>query len=434
MASQILSLRVLPALCILACSLGRSIAANTTTTATSDLISAAYTISATTTSFSSTTLTATGTDENVILVEETGAAYLTDVTIIKTGDTTSSDDSSFTTLNAAIGVETNGTIYMYGCNITTDGLSANGLHTYEDGASAYLYDLYISATGDGSHGIYTAGGYIYAENLVCSTYDSKGSAIATDKGGGTIVVDTATVHTYGTQSALLYSTGNITVANMTGASAVAPAACIDGSNSFTITDSTISAGPELHGVFQVVSTVSSGTDDEAYVYVTGGSVAETRGTFGLIYVGNINAHIYLSSVEITITSGILANASADSEYGTSGANQGVAYITLTNEKNITGDVYVDDISTISLSLLSTTTYSGAINQDNSAGNATLYLDSESSWTVTGTSYLQGLVDEDESAGNIYSGGFTVYYNGSANAWLGNRTVELSGGGSLKPEP
>lgn len=61
-------------------------------------------------------------------------------------------------LNAAVAIQEDGTVYLYSCNITTNGLSANGLHTYEDGSDAYLYDLYLHAEGDGSHGIYTAGG------------------------------------------------------------------------------------------------------------------------------------------------------------------------------------------------------------------------------------------------------------------------------------
>lgn len=65
------------------------------------------------------------------------------MTLTKTGDTTSDDDSSFTDLNAAVGVETNGTVYITDSTITTNGLSANGLHTYGDGSTAYLSNVFI---------------------------------------------------------------------------------------------------------------------------------------------------------------------------------------------------------------------------------------------------------------------------------------------------
>ena len=92
------------------------------TSSTSSLpTTAAYYVSESTKTFADTTLTATGTDEAVIIVKETGVAILSDVTLIKTGNTTSSDDSSFTDLNAAVGLETNGTVYITDSNITTNG-------------------------------------------------------------------------------------------------------------------------------------------------------------------------------------------------------------------------------------------------------------------------------------------------------------------------
>ncbi|KAJ5355545.1 uncharacterized protein N7496_012757 [Penicillium cataractarum] len=273
----------------------------TSWSATATATEAAITISSTTSIVSDVYITATATDENAVVVEATGVAYLTDVTIYKTGDSSDDDDSSFTILNAAVGVKTYGTLYMYSSTIATDGGSANGLHTYEDGADVYLYDVTVSASGDGAHGISTAGGYIYGENLVITTEDQRGSAIATDNGGGTIVVDTATVYTYGSKSALVYSTGNITVSSLTGSASVAPACVIDDSNSFTLVDPDISSGTEEYGVFQIVSTGSTNSD-VAYAYVTGGSIAEIYGTYGLIDVGNIEAIVFLDDVSVTTES------------------------------------------------------------------------------------------------------------------------------------
>ncbi|KAJ5279589.1 hypothetical protein N7478_004961 [Penicillium angulare] len=233
---------------------------------------AAYYVSAKTTTFASTTPSATGTDENVIIVKETGTAYVIDSVIEKTGDTTESESSSFTDLNAAVGVETNGTTYIKDSKIITSGLSANGLHTYEDDSVAYLDNVCVHAEGDGSHGIYTAGGDIYGKNLIIKTYGGKGSAIATDRGGGLIVVENCDVYTYGSLSALVYSTGNITTTDLRGVSDIAPVACVDGSNSFTFNNPSIKSGSQMHGVFQIVSTASSSSslDSTVYAYVTGG--------------------------------------------------------------------------------------------------------------------------------------------------------------------
>lgn len=342
---------------------------------------AAYYVSGTTTTFASTALTATGTNEGVIIVRETGVAYVNDCTLIKTGDSTDDSESSFTALNAAVGVETYGTIYITDSNITTSGGSANAVHTYEDGSTVHLTNVYIHAEGDGSHGIYTGGGSMDGEDLEIYTYGGHGSSIATDSGGGLIMVEDSSVYTYGALSALVYSTGNITVTTLTGTADIAPAACIDGSNSFTLKDPAITSGTQNNGVFQIVSTSSSSnTDETAYAYVTGGSVAETCGTYGLIFVANIQAYVYLTDVDVTIESGILANITASSDWGTSGSNGGIAYIYLV-DLTVEGDIYIDDYSEVYIYLVGST-WTGAINPLDSLGTYSVSLDSSSTWTET----------------------------------------------------
>ncbi|KAJ5904622.1 hypothetical protein N7504_007005 [Penicillium tannophilum] len=356
-----------------------SSASASSTVSTATTTGGAVTVSGTTTTISDASLTATSTDESVVTVEETGVAYLTDCTIYKTGDSSDDDDSSFTDLNAAVGIETYGTLYLYSSTITTDGGSANGLHMYEDGSSAYLHDVTVSASGDGSHGIYTAGGYIYGENLVITTEDQRGSAIATDNGG-----------------------------DLTGTASVAPACVIDGANSFTLVDPVITSGTEEYGVFQIVST-GSGNTDVAYAYVTGGSVAETYGTYGVC--------------------GIFANVAANSEFGTPGSG-GTLTLELT-DVDISGVVTIDDISTAYL-ILTDSTWSDAINTDDTASNATVYLDSDSTWTLTADSYVTVITDDDTTVANIISAGFSIYYDSSYNTWLDGETIYLSGGGYLTP--
>lgn len=100
------------------------------------------------------------------------------------------------------------TTYITDSNITTNGRSANAVHTYEDGSVVHLTNVYILAEGDGSHGIYTGLGTVYRKDLEIYTYDGHGSAIATDSGGGLIVVEDSSAYTYGAHSDLVYSTGN----------------------------------------------------------------------------------------------------------------------------------------------------------------------------------------------------------------------------------
>ncbi|KAJ5689399.1 hypothetical protein N7462_003791 [Penicillium macrosclerotiorum] len=388
----------------------------------------ATTVSATTTTITSTTLTATATDESVLLVEASGVAYLTNVIIVKTGDASDDTSPSSTNLNAAIGVADPGTVYLTDCTITTDGVGANPLKLYEDGSYAYVYNLEVTARGDYAHGVYAAGGYIYGENVTVTTYNTSGSAIATDSNAGTIYIKTATAYTYGAKSALVYSTGNITVEDLTGSTYEASGCVIDGSNSWTLVNPDISAAPTAYGVFETRGT-GERLSSPATMTVNGGSVAETRGDAGVMFCSNIDCYYYLDNVSISTKSGILANSSA-ADWGISGSNEGGLYAYLA-ELDITGDVYVDDISTVAIYLYSTS-WSGAINPEGTEGNATVYVNSDSTWTVTGTSYVTVISCDDSDCSNIYSDGFTVYYDSSDNSWLGGETISLSGGGELTP--
>ncbi|KAJ5759274.1 hypothetical protein N7520_006430 [Penicillium odoratum] len=388
-----------------------TVVASTSTTALPT--TAAYFVDGTTTTFAHITLTATGTDEGVIIVKETGVAHVLDSTLIKTGNTTIDGESSFTDLNAAVGIETNGTIFISNGKIITNGLSANGLHTYEDGSTAYLSNVNIHAEGDGSHGIYTGGGSIYGNDLTINTYGGHGSAIATDQGGGLIEVSDSVANTYGALSALVYSTGNITTSHLSGISAIAPVACIDGSNSFTLNDPSVTSGTQNNGVFQIVSTVASnGTVDTAYAYVSGGSVAETNGTYGVLFVANVQAYVYFTAVDITAKSGILANITADDQFGTSGINGGTVNLFLT-DLHVSGDIYVDAISEANIYLVRSH-WSGAINTLNTTGTVSVHVDAESTWTLTGDSNV-GTIGMEGRGSNVHRGQYDLSYDRKAKS-------------------
>lgn len=98
---------------------------------------------------------------------------------------------------------------------------------------------------------------------------------------------------------------------------------------------------------------------------------------------------------------------------------------------LSGSIYVDAISTASLSL-SSTTLTSAINSANTAKSVSLSLSSDSTWSLTGDSYLTSLSDADTSLSNIQSNGYNIYYKSSSNSWLNGATIALNGGGKLIP--
>lgn len=350
-------------------------------------------------------LAATANDTSAVLVDGYGNITLDSCTVMKTGDTSDLDDSSFSDLNAAVAVQGNSTLIMHNTFISSYGQSANALHVYEAASSAYIYNSVVSVYDILSHGLYIAGGYLYAKDCVISTAGMYSGAISTDKGGGVMNIEDTQAHTFGELAACLYSTGNVTVRNLTCITQKAFAGVIDGNNTISITNSNISAGPEKYGVFRIFNSGSSSPASTGQINITNTYIAETRGVEAVFQTSNAKSIIHLNRVNISTESGLLFNISvADS--GDSGLNGGFAWFRLKNMA-VTGDTLVSNISTIDLNLVHTN-FSSTINAANTGGLATLIIGIGSKWNVTGTSYLSKLTYSSQS--QVTTNGYDVFVN------------------------
>lgn len=81
----------------------------------------------------------------------------------------------------------------------------------------------------------------------------------------------------------------------------------------------------------------------------------------------------------------------------------------TTNQELSGNITADKISTVTISLKSST-YTGAINSDNSAKEISLTLDKSSKITLTGDTYVSSLSDEDSTYSNINFNGYKLYVN------------------------
>jgi hypothetical protein len=406
------------------------------TTATSG--TAAYSLDSGAITQDGLTYSAGNQDESAVKVTNTGNLTLTNATITSSGNTSSTDNSSFYGLNAAVLAYDGGTISLSNSSIITSGTGANGAFASGTGASVTLSNDTIKATGDGGHGVMaTRGGTMSLTNTNITTSGGSSSAIATDRGGGTIAVNGGTITTSGNNSADIYSTGAITVSNATMTSSGAETAVIEGANSITLTDTSLTSSyASKWGVmiYQSMSGDAEGT--EGTFTMTGGSLAYTSTDGPLFFVTNSTAKINLTNVKLTAGSGVLLKASAGS-WGTNGSNGGTVIMTADGQ-TLDGNLVADNISSLTLTLQSGSTLKGSINADDKAKSASLTLDASSSWTLTTDSYLTVLSDASGISGsaitNITGNGHTVYYDASnsANSALGGLTYTLVNGGQLTP--
>jgi hypothetical protein len=405
---------------------------------TSASATGATTITGTSQTLSGKTYTGSKADESAILVTGSGTLTASNVTVSKTGDTTSSDESSFYGLNAGILVQDGSTATVTDSTITTKAAGANGAFATGSGSSLTLKNVTINASGDGAHAVMaTQGATVTLTNVNMNTTDAHSGAIATDRGGGTITATGGTVRTSGQDSPGIYSTGAITVTGATISASGAEAAVIEGGNTITLTDTSLSssfAGKWGVIIYQSMSGDASGT--KGTFTMTGGTLSLT-GTGGpLFYVTNSTGVITLKGVDVSVASGVLVKAAAGN-WGTSGSNGGTVVMTADGQ-TLSGDLAADSISAIDLTLSNRSSLTGAIDNANTAKSVALALDAGSTWTVTADSYLTSLSDPSGISGttitNIVGNGHTVYYDASssANSDLGGKTYTLAGGGTLKP--
>lgn len=406
---------------------------------TSGLASAtgAYTLDGGTATQSSQTYTATNTDQSGIYVLNSGVLTLNNPTVITSGNTSSNDNSSFYGLNAGVLAASGSTVNIFGGTISTTGTGANGAFATGSGTSVSLSNLTITATGNGGHGVMaTQGGTMTLTDVNITTSGSNSAPIATDRGSGTIDVIGGVSSSSGQDSPCLYSTGVLNVSDSTCTATGSESVVIEGSNSVTLTDVTLSSSLENKwGVMIYQSFSGDAEGSEGKFSMIGGSLANTAGSGPLFYITNATGIITLKGVTVTAASGTLLEAAANSRWGTAGSNGGTAIVTADGQA-LTGNMIAADIGSITASLKNSSSLTGAINADNKAKSVNLTLDSGSTWTVTADSYLTCLSDSGGISGtaitNIIGSGHTVYYKQSACSALGGNTYTLSGGGYLKP--
>ena len=106
------------------------------------------------------------------------------------------------------------------------------------------------------------------------------------------------------------------------------------------------------------------------------------------------------------------NKPLDTPNGESGSNGGNVTLNLKNQ-NVSGNIVVDSISTLVMSLSNSSYYEGVINSSKEAKSITLKLSKNSKIKLLGDSYVTSLDDEDSSYSNIDFNGYKLYVNGVA---------------------
>lgn len=353
--------------------------------------------------------------ENVVLITG-GEASLLGLKAIKSGDE-SSEESDFYGTNAAI-LATGGTLKLSGGSIVTSGSHANALFAYGDG-KIEASKVTIKTSKNNSGGIMvTGGGTLTATDLTVETSGNSSAAIRSDRGGGTMEISGGSYKTSGMGSPAIYSTANITVKDSaTLTSTSSEGVVIEGSNSVSLSNITLTdTNNTLNG--------NSETYKNIFIYQSmSGDAEEGTGTFSsenssiitnqgdTFFITNTTAKITLSGNKFTNndSTGAFLRA-ASGKWGTSGKNGGIVDLTL-NSQVVEGDIILDSLSSLTLTLSNDSHYMGIINGENTAASVSVSLSSDSNLVLAGDSYISSLENADSKNSNIYSNGYDLYVAG-----------------------
>lgn len=130
----------------------------------------------------------------------------------------------------------------------------------------------------------------------------------------------------------------------------------------------------------------------------------------LFFVTNTDAVINLENNTFKYGSNILLKAEGTSQWGTSGNNGGNVVLNSKSQQP-SGNIEIDDLSTLELNLEDSSTLESTINKDNTAKSIKIKLSKDSKLKLTGDSYITELDDEDSSYSNIDFNGYSLYVNG-----------------------
>ncbi|PMD14251.1 hypothetical protein NA56DRAFT_584071 [Hyaloscypha hepaticicola] len=400
---------------------------------------AAYEFEGNSTSITHTTFSTTLNNTSVILVANKAELDLSFVNIEKSGYASNLLWSSFYGFNAAVNVANASKAHLDNVNITVHNGAAN-VYVYGTDSIVYVDNSWLYSSGPVSHGVYASGnGTAYVSNVQHFSGGKRSSSFSGDSPAGYIHVSDSVAHTTGIGSATFYALGEIHASNVVALSENGPTLFMDGIQKAYLTNCETTAGL-LGGVAIFSSQVRT---SGAILSLKSSKITTLGADMPGLWFGNTIIDVSLYDTELVTASGILVVANysqitQDFDYYASyldNSNLLPAEVSVkVEESTLVGDLVAYNSSSISWSLSSHSSWTGAEYSGFGQAYFDVMLDRTSSWTLTKTTSLQNFTDEDKTLSNIKSQGFDIYYNASAvgNKYLGSKTIALAGGGKAIP--
>ncbi len=305
-------------------------------------------------------------DEVVFLVVNGGSLTITGteddyIEITKSGSAASGgqvgDDYNFYGINSAIVVAgSESTAELDYVTVSTNSNGSNAVVATGYGAITIENSTITTGTGlAGARGLHcTYDGEITADKVSITTQGASCAALATDRGGGTIVASNMELETNSNGSPLVYSTDSITVSYSTGSANGAQMVVVEGGSSATLTECDFecsgngnrSAGSESNstdhtvdaaGIFIYQSVSGDSEDGTDYFSATDCTLEVTTSGVPMFYLTNITAVITLENNTFTYDDDdyFIICEETNTSWGSVGSNGATATLKLIDQ-DLTG--------------------------------------------------------------------------------------------------
>ncbi len=373
--------------------------------------------------YSDTAYYSVGDDENALLIDGKSVT-LENITVNKSAGTSSNtENGDFYGINAAVLVKGGAVVDIKNATVSSSAQNGNGVFCYGSGTTVNISDSTITTTADNSGGIQTTGGgTTNAENLTVSTGGNSSAAIRSDRGGGTVNVTGGTYKSSGYNSPAVYSTAAITVKDAVLTAENSEALVIEGENSISLTNCTVSGNmsdtkgsssdENVHNVMIYQSMSGDANVGTSSFAMNGGTLTSYNGD--MFYITNTVCKMSLSGVTLTNNDpdALLMNVTGNSAshgWGTAGKNG--ADVTFTADaQNLEGKIRVDTVSKLNMTLSGGSVFTGSVNIENNneggeavANNAVITIDSGCTWNLTADCTVTSLTNN----GTINFNGYTI---------------------------
>ena len=306
--------------------------------------------------------------------QKNGILNIIDSTLKKTEYATSDDNANFYGLDSVVLANGKKAIAtVKNIKINSNATGANGIFATNNG-TVNVKNTTIKTTGEAnSRGLdATYGGKINADKIKISTNGDHSAAVATDGSGGVVKVNNSKITTKGSVSLLGYSTGSISLKNVTGIAHGSQLAGMKGHNKILLNNSTLTStsnkisgsDPIKNGViiYQSTSGDAETAAGKSTSFNAKNSTLKTKISSGaMFYVTNTTGKINLENTKLDFSNkkvDLLSVAGNNSNnWGIKDKNGGHIVLTATKQK-LKGNIVVDTISSANIKLLKNSTYTG----------------------------------------------------------------------------